>query len=175
MINVITQPIDSLTKQILNRYNKQPVGWSILRDFKGNVLIIGPRDGYMLKIVTINPQEYTGVGTKIENPNDIRSLIKGAPLYGYRPLPKTQAKELLNSFNHTEKQNSLILKILKRKPVPAWELERKKPSLILSGPILAHPDLSTISKSQKELDLKLTNEAQKLFKKKYPNRAEMYR
>ncbi|MBK5133578.1 MAG: hypothetical protein KGD70_14915 [Candidatus Lokiarchaeota archaeon] len=172
---MITQPIDSLTKQILNRYNKQPVGWSILRDFKGNVLIIGPRDGYMLKIVTINPQEYTGVGAKIENPNDIRSLIKGAPLYGYRPLPKTQAKELLNSFNHTEKQNSLILKILKRKPVPAWELERKKPSLILSGPILAHPDLSTISKSQKELDLKLTNEAQKLFKQKYPNRAEMYR
>jgi len=172
---VITQSIESLTKQILNRYNKQPVGWSILRDFKGNVLIIGPRDGYMLKIVTINPQEYTGVGAKIENPNDIRRLIKGAPLYGYRPLPKTQAKELLSSFNHTEKQNNLILKILKRKPVPAWELERKKPNLILQGPILSHPDLSTISKSQKELDLKLKIGAQKLFKQKYPNRAEMYR
>jgi len=170
-----TQPIDSLTKKIINQYNNQPLGWSILRDYKGNVLVIGPKKGYMLKIVTINPQEYTGVGMEIENPNDIRSLLKGAPLYGYRPLQKGQAKELLNSFQQSQTQNNLLSNILKRKPVPTWELTKKKTSLILNGPILAHPDLSAISKSQRKLDIKLKIEAQKLFKTKYPHRAEMYR
>lgn len=170
-----TQPIDSLSKKIINRYNKQPVGWSILRDLKGNVLIVGPKKGYMLKVVTINPQEYTGVGMEIENPNDIRTLLKGAPQYGYRPLRKGQAKELLNSFQQSQTHNNLLSNILKRKPVPTWELRKNKPSLILNGPIIGHPDLSTISKSQRKLDIKLKIEAQKLFKTKYPNRAEMYR
>ena len=101
-----TQPIDSLSKKIINRYNKQPVGWSILRDLKGNVLIVGPKKGYMLKVITINPQEYTGVGMEIENPNDIRTLLKGAPQYGYRPLRKGQAKELLNSFQQSQTHNT---------------------------------------------------------------------
>jgi hypothetical protein len=159
----------------MKRYNKRPIGWTVLQDFKGNVLIIGPREGYMLKMLTINPQEYTGVGLQIENPNNIRKLVKGAPLYGYRPLPNTQAKDLLNSFDNTEKQTKIISEILKRKPVPTWEIKRNKTNLLLNGPILAHPDLGAISKSQRKLDLKLRIEAQKLFKKKYPTRAEMYR
>ncbi len=170
-----TEPIESLTTKIMNRYNKRPIGWTFLRDFKGNVIIIGPKEGYMIKIITINPQEYTGVGMKIENPSDIRSLVKGAPLYGYRPLPTSQAKKLLNSFYNAQKQNKIISEILKRKPIPTWELEKKKPGIILNGPIIAHPDLSTISKNQRKLDLKLKIEAQKLFQKKYPHKAEMYR
>ena len=170
-----TEPIDSLSHKIIKRYNKQPLGWTVLRDFKGNVLIIGPKEGYMLKLVTINPQEYTGVGMKIKSPRHIQKLVKGAPQYGYRPLPNRQAKELLNSFQNIEKQNKIISEVLERQPIPTWEIEKKKPSLILNGPILAHPDLSAISKSQRKLDLKLKIEAQKLFKKKYPHRAEMYR
>ena len=169
------EPIDLLANKILTRYNKQPLGWNVLRDFKGNVLIIGPKEGYMLKLIAINPQEYTGVGMKIRSPKRIQKLVKGAPQYGYRPLPNTQAKELLNSFQNTEKQNRIISEILERKPVPTWEFKKKKPKLILNGPIMTHPDLSTISKSQRKLDLKLRHEAQKIFKKKYPQRAEMYR
>ncbi|MCW3997526.1 MAG: hypothetical protein NWF10_03035 [Candidatus Bathyarchaeota archaeon] len=170
-----TEPIDLLTKKIIKRYNKRPIGWTVLQDFKGNVLIMGPREGYMLKMVMINPQEYTGVGMQIENPKNIRRLVKGAPLYGYRPLPSTQARDLLSSFDNIERQNKIISEILKRKPVPTWEIGRKKSNLLLNGPILAHPDLAAISKSQRKLDLKLRIEAQKLFKKKYPLRAEMYR
>lgn len=169
------EPVDSLSQKILKRYNKQPVGWNILRDFKGNILIIGPNNGYMLKLVPINPQKYTGVGTQIKNPRHLQKLVKGAPLYGYRPLPNAKAKQLINSFNNTEKQYTIISKLLKNNPLSTREIEQKKPSLILNGPILSHPDLSTISKSQRKLDLKLEIETQKLFKKKYPHRAEMYR
>ena len=169
-----TEPVELLTNKIMDRYNKHPVGWTVLRDFKGNVLVTGPNEGYMLKIIMINPQEYTGIGVKIDNPRELRTLMEGSPAFGYRPLTNMQAEELLNSFRH-ERQNRLTSEILERNPVSTSEIEKKRPNAVLSGPIIAHPDLSTISKSQRELESKLRIGAEKLFRQKYPHRAEMYR
>ena len=168
------EPVESLANKIMDRYNKHPVGWTVLRDFKGNVLVTGPKEGYMLKIIMINPQEYTGLGVKIDNPRELRTLVEGSPAFGYRPLTNMQAEDLLNSFRH-ERQNRLISEILENNPVPTSEIEKKKPNAVLSGPIIAHPDLSTISKSQREMESKLRIGAEKLFRQKYPHRAEMYR
>ena len=169
------EPVELLANKIIDRYNKHPVGWNVLRDFKGNVLVMGPKEGYMLKIIMINPQEYTGIGVKIDSPRELRTLMEGSAAFGYRPLTNMQAEELLNSFRHRERQNRLISEILERNPVPTLEIEKKKPNAVLSGPIIAHPDLSMISKSQRELELKLRVGAEKLFRQKYPHRAEMYR
>ena len=168
------EPVEFLANKIKDRYNRHPVGWTVLRDFKGNVLVSGPKEGYMLKIITINPQEYTGIGVKIDSPRELRTLVKEAPLFGYRPLAKMQVEELLNSFRHGKLQNRFISEILERKPVPTLEVEKKRPPAVLTGPIIAHPDLSTISKSQRELESKLRIGAEKLFREKYPHRAEMY-
>ena len=168
------EPVELLANKIIDRYNKHPVGWTVLRDFKGNVLVTGPKEGYMLKIIMINPQEYTGIGVKIDSPRELRTLVEGSPAFGYRPLTNIQAEELLNSFRQ-KRQNRLISKILENNPVPTLEIEKKRPNAVLSGPIIAHPDLSTISKSQRELELKLRIGAEKLFRQKYPHRAEMYR
>ena len=170
-----TESIDSLSKKIIKRYNNNPVGWTIFRDYKGTILISGPNDGYMLKLITINPNEYTGVGTRIKNHSQIQKLAKGAPQYGYRPIPNSQAIELLSSLQDFEKQNTIITEILEKNPIPTWKLKKRKPGLILNGPILAHPDLSSISEKQRKLELKLKIEAQRVFNKKYPHRAEMYR
>jgi len=172
---VSAEPVELLANKIMDRYNKHPVGWTVLRDFKGNVLVTGPKEGYMLKIITINPQEYTGIGVQIDSPRELRTLVEGAPLFGYRPLAKMQVEELLNSFRHRELQNRRISEILKRDPVPTLEIEKKRPNAVLTGPIIAHPDLSTISKGQRELESKLRIGAEKLFREKYPHRAEMYR
>jgi hypothetical protein len=172
---VSVEPVELLADKIMDRYNKHPVGWAVLRDFKGNVLVAGPEEGYMLKIITINPQEYTGIGVKIECPRELRTLVEGSPLFGYRPLTKMRAEELLNSFWHRERQSRFVSEILEEKPVPTLEIEKKRPNAVLSGPIIAHPDISTISKSQRELELKLRIGAEKLFREKYPHRAEMYR
>lgn len=169
------EPVEFLASKIMDRYNKNPVGWTVLRDFKGNVLVTGPKEGYMLKILMINPQEYTGIGVKIDNQRELRTLIEGSPLFGYRPLSNMQAEELLNSFQHGKKNSRLVSEILEKKPVSTFEIKRKRPNVVLTGPIMAHPDLSTISKSQRELELKLRIETEKLFRKKYPQRAEMYR
>lgn len=170
-----TEPIDSLSKKIIKRYNTNPVGWTIFRDHKGTMLISGPNEGYMLKLIGLNPQEYTGVGMRIKNRKGIQKITNGAPQYGYRPIPNSQVRELLSSLQDFDKQNMIITKLLESEPLPTWQLKKRKASLVLNGPILAHPDLSSISESQRKLDQKLKIEAQKFFNKKYPHRAEMYR
>jgi hypothetical protein len=160
--------------KIMNQYNKQPVGWTVLTDPKGNMLVLGPSKGYMLKILPLNPQEYTGVGTVIEDTEELRGVTELGPSYGFRPFSKKEAEELIRSLSQGDKQNRLISQLLRKKPVPTWELEKKKPSTVVSGPIIGHPNLSAISRSQKELELKLRSEVEKLFRKKYPNRAAIY-
>ena len=169
------KPVEFLAKRIIDRYNKHPVGWTVFRDYKGNVLVTGSKEGYMLKIITINPQKHTGIGVKIDSPGELRNLVDGAPLFGYRPLSNIQAEELLNSFLLRERNNRLISEILEKRPLPTLEIQKRKPNAVLTGPVITHPDLSTISKSQRELELKLRIGAEKLFRQKYPHRAEMYR
>lgn len=168
------EPIESLMPKIFKRYNDHPVGWNVLRDHKGNFLILGPNEGYMLKLVQINPQENTGVGIKVESSDKIQRIIDGAPSYGFRPLSTQQTKKLVNSFRQGENQNSLISKLLEKNPVSISELNLKKPNSILGGPFLSHPDLSTISESQRILEAKLKIESLKMFKMKYPQRASIY-
>lgn len=168
------EPIESLIPKIFKRYNDHPVGWNVLRDHKGNFLILGPNKGYMLKILPINPQESTGVGIPIENSNQIKRIIDGAPSYGFRPLSTRQTEMLVNSFRQGENQNKLISKLLEKNPVSIPELDQKKPKSILGGPFIRHPDLSTISESQRILEWKLKIESLKMFKTKYPQRASIY-
>ena len=169
------EPIESLMKRVMDQYNKKPEGWSVLIDHKGNMLVLGPRIGYRFKLIPINPKEYTGVGVRISGLKEMRRVVEGVPFYGFRPLPERETKELLNSTHQGGTiQNKLIKKLLGMKPVPTWELHEKAPKAVLSGPVIAHPNLSAISKSQQELEMKLAIEAEKLFRKKYPRRAAIY-
>jgi hypothetical protein len=58
---VAIEPIKSLMNEIMSQYNGRPIDWNVLTDYKGNVLILGPKEGYMLKMVSINPKKYTGL------------------------------------------------------------------------------------------------------------------
>ncbi|MBE0520439.1 hypothetical protein IBX35_05305 [Candidatus Bathyarchaeota archaeon] len=169
------EPVELLISRIMNQYNKKPEGWAILTDRRGNVLIFGPKTGYRLKLLPLNPQEYTGVGIKIDNLKEMRRVVEGVPSYGFRPLSNTETEELLNTAHQRYTLNKLINKLLDIKPVPTGELKKKRPKAVLSGPVVAHPNLSAISNSQKELEAKLAVEADKLFRRKYPGRAEIYR
>lgn len=160
--------------RIMGQYNRKPEGWTVLVDFKGNVLVMGPKEGYRFKIIHISPHEYTGVGVKIDDAEKVQSLVEGTPSYGLRLLSRKQATALLERLHEGDFQNKVVRDILATKPVPTWELETKKPKAFLSGPIIAHPDLATISSSQRKLEAKLAAEADKLFRKKYPHRAAIY-
>jgi hypothetical protein len=80
----------------------------------------------------------------------------------------------LKSFSQPNKQQRLLSQILKKNPVPIPEVQKKRPKAVLGGPFIGHPDLSTISERQRELEAKLKIESLKLFHKKYPYRASIY-
>lgn len=170
------EPIESVMRRIIDQYNKKTEGWSVLTDHKGNVLVLGPRMGYRLKLIPLNPQEYTGVGVRIGGTKEMRKVVEGVPSYGFRPLSGIETKKLLSNIHQRGTvQNRLLKKLMGINPVPTWELQKKETKIVLGGPVIAHPNLSAISKSQRELEVKLAVEADKLFRKKYPGRAAIYR
>lgn len=176
VISVNIEPIELLMKKIIRQYNRKTEGWSVFIDRKGNVLILSPKVGYRLKLVPLNPREYTGVGVRINGLDEMHLAMEGVPSYGFRPLSKGETGELLDAVHqgNTDK-NELIKRLLMMEPVPTRELRKRGSGAVLSGPVIAHPNLNDISKSQRELEKKLTLEAYKLFRKKYPHRAAMYR
>jgi hypothetical protein len=168
------EPIESLMREMMSQYDRKPEGWTVLIDHRGNVLIIGPKEGYRLKTIQLNPNEYTGVGIKIDDPEELRRVTNEGPSYGFRPLSNNQIRKLFNNQPEGDIQSKIIKKILETKPVPTWELENKNTRAFLSGPIIAHPDLSAISSSQRRLEAKLAVESNRLFRKRYPHRAAIY-
>jgi hypothetical protein len=111
---VVTESIESLMPKIVKRYNNHPGGWNVLIDYKGNMLILGPSEGYMLRMIPLNPQKYTGVGMKIIDSDEMQSLVGGAPSYGFRPLSTRQMESMLDSFRQGEDQHKLISKLLEK-------------------------------------------------------------
>jgi len=172
---VLFEPVEQITKRILRQYNRHPEGWSVLVDNKGNVLVIGPNSGYRLKLVPLSPQEYTGVGVKFGRSKGLQKMVKNLPPYGFRPLSREETRDLLSTIHRRGRPtDERIKELLEMKPVPTWEIDKKRPEAVVTGPLVAHPNLSAISKRQKELEAKLAVEADKLFRRKYPLRAGTY-
>lgn len=168
------EPLDSLLKEILNRYNENPKGWRVFADAKGNMLVLGPGTGYRLKLLSINPAEVTGVGVDIPV-DEAQGMPLGVPSYGYRPLSLGNVARLFSSLHQNGPvPQGLIDGLLGIKPVPTWDLKGESSRGVLTGPIIAHPDLASISRGQRELDAKLTLEANRLFRARYPFRAGIY-
>ena len=168
--------LEDLSKEIKLRYDENPRGWSIFQDNKNNVLIIGPDKGYRLKLIPLSPWKHTGVGISMEKDRTLNQLREKTPFSGLRALSKTDSESLLSSINQDRVgRMELINSILDRSPVSTESIEKNRPQAVLSGPVVSHPDLSTLSERQRELQRGLRYEAEKLFRKKYPMRASIYR
>ncbi|MCX8182749.1 MAG: hypothetical protein N3D12_06495 [Candidatus Methanomethyliaceae archaeon] len=168
--------LEESVKEILEGYNKRPKGWQFVSDPLGNILAIGPDAGYRIKLMMINPNESLGVGVKIQDVEPLRKTIGINFDSGFRPLDHDLSKALISAISENRITDlTIIKKILQIDPVPIHELDRKDLGAILGGPFLTHPDLRSISKSQLELDAKLSAELDKLFRNRYPLRAGIYR
>lgn len=169
------EPIRRITEEILSQYNKRPKGWSVLADQRGNVLVLGPSSGYWLRLIWLNPREYTGAGIKVDDSEKMRRIVEGTPSYGLRPLPRGSVQKLLRAVQRNGRvEGSLAEKLLSITPVSTSELQKKSPGAILSGPIITHSDLGAISEGQRRLERKLALEAEKIFRKRHPLRSGIY-
>ena len=169
-----TEPLELLMRKAMDAYNQHPEGWNVLIDPKGNVLILGREGGYRLKLVPLNPYEYTGVGVTIKVDEELWGSVTGAPSYGFRPVPATVMRELANEAGRGTLSHTLVTRLLSIKPQPSWSVRDADAPAVLRGPIIAHPDLDAISKGQRELDAKLASAGNALFRRRYPERATLY-
>jgi hypothetical protein len=168
------EPIEKIIERIINLYNENQKNWRVLIDKRGNALVLGPEIGYKLRLIHINPQEYIGVGVKIQGLEEIQENLRNIPSYGFRSFTKYRTKKFLESIQNQDLIKEKLLKeLFKINPVPTWKLQGETET-ILSGPIITHPDLSIISKGQRKLEARLTMEAERLFRLKYPSRARIY-
>jgi|YelNatPaOPRAMG01_1025707.scaffolds.fasta_scaffold03505_4 hypothetical protein len=169
------KPLEELMKEVLDRYNKRPQGWRVIADQKGNVIVQGPNVIYRVKLLPLSPVEYTGVGVEMSGLESLNVWDKGVPPYGFRPLVGDDVLQFLKALQRGDHMKlEFIRRLLDREPVPTWELTGRGLGGILSGPIISHPDLSSISREQQELDRKLLLEVNRLFWKRQPFRAGIY-
>ncbi|MFP3950747.1 MAG: hypothetical protein ACLFVP_01165 [Candidatus Bathyarchaeia archaeon] len=168
--------LEDLSNEIRRRYDENPTGWRTFRDKKNNILVIGPDKGYRLKLVPLSPWKHIGVGLSMERDKALDQLRGRTPASGLRALSKNDFERLVTSTNREGgSQMRVIKKLLDRKPVSTQDLREEGSQAVLTGPVVSHPDLSTLSEKQKELQEELKYEAERLFRKKYPQRAGLYR
>ena len=169
-------PADEVKKRIVKLYNDDPKGWHMLAglDSKGyhDLLVIHGSEFWYIKEQTINPYKTVGFGAhgrleKIPFPQ----LASNFP-YGLRPLNHEQALRLFEALQTGRNLGSVLHSLLSAQPAPISQI---KAPMVLQGPILqtAKP-IALLSEDQRELDLKLRRELEKLLYEKYPHLLTQY-
>ncbi|MDH7555309.1 MAG: hypothetical protein ACQXXL_01515 [Candidatus Methanosuratincola sp.] len=165
---------EKIVQEILDRYNRKPLGWQMASDLRGNAIVIGPDFGYRLKTMMISPSENIGFGIRFEPENLGAAIDSGYP-FGFRPVPSDLFEKISKeNRNGAEVLQKIIGKILENDPVPLDRIDSGAAG-VLGGPFLQHPDLRAVSKAQRELDEKLRIEVESEFVRRYPLRASIYR
>ncbi|RLE53230.1 MAG: hypothetical protein DRJ33_01555 [Candidatus Methanomethylicota archaeon] len=166
---------ETLLKKLAERYDKNPVGWKALAVFdKGSTLLIimSPEgEVYEVKMVPLDPYRFVGVGTMASDIEELYAYLSKLPNYGFRPLPDNIFKAILKSRGYVSAK--LAKKILE---IPTVSINEIQGSAIAQGPIICfgEKDLASISPKQRELQERLSREVEKLFCKRYRDRAMLY-
>ncbi len=180
--------VEEIMKEVAEGYNRRPKGWQIASDGRGNALVVGPEIGFRLKLMMVSPEETIGVGASIDDVEEVRRGIgigigvgtgDGArPSCGFRPLSEGDAKAIMEgmrSASAVARGQEMVRRIMATDPVPTWRLQEDEMGAVMSGPYIAHPDLRLVSKSQSELDARLSTEVDRAFRARFPMRASIYR
>ncbi|MFX0107592.1 MAG: hypothetical protein ACFE7R_04850 [Candidatus Hodarchaeota archaeon] len=141
---------------------------------RGEMMFFGPGSAFQLKLIPLNPFEFTGSGVEIRDSSSIIKRVKMTPEFGYRPLTHTDIEGLVNSLNNPEAMQSQLRRIIGRDPMTPAQLEKESLASILSGPVLTRPDLDALGPDVARLQNTLDKSAQKEFRERYPRRAGMF-
>ncbi|MHA1301804.1 MAG: hypothetical protein ACTSO9_20480 [Candidatus Helarchaeota archaeon] len=155
---------EEIMAEIKKLYNKNPLDWQISvskdRHNHGNILITNPnyKSLWQIKIDSLYRPNPISVGAKIKDFEIEDNINSNLPSFGYRPLFDEQLEQLQNKLMDKKPVDKLILDILQNEPV---SLKNTKSKGFLEGPVTFTPP-GYISKRQKELDLKLKSDLDKL-------------
>ena len=140
----------------------------------GDMLVVGRDSAFQLKLIPLNPREYTGAGTELPESSDVTDSIRTSPEFGFRNLAQTDIEALVESMSKPELVQQQLQDILSRDPLLPEEIEKGRINHLLTGPVLTRPDLSGLGPDILNLRNSLERSANRVFRKKYPMRAGMY-
>ncbi|MHA1380180.1 MAG: hypothetical protein ACTSRG_17540 [Candidatus Helarchaeota archaeon] len=155
---------EEIMAEIKRLYNRNPLDWqiSINKDKynHGNILITNPNYStlWQIKLDSLYRPNPISVGAKLKDFEMPGKNIIKKPSFGYRPLFDEQLEKLQLNLVEKKPIDKLLLDILDNNPAP---LKNVKNQGFLEGPVTFTPP-GYISKRQKELDLKLKKDLNKL-------------
>ncbi len=168
------EPAEEIVPRILKRYSERPRGWRIMNTPKGEVLVLSSDSAFQLKLIPLNPREFTGAGVELPESNDAVERIRSAPEFGLRPVTERDVQNIANAMSGSEEARRELREVLQRTPLSLEDLSASKSSHILQGPVLTRPDLGSLSPDILKTQTALDKRAQRIFRDKHPMRAGMY-
>ncbi|TFF96894.1 hypothetical protein EU546_00360 [Candidatus Thorarchaeota archaeon] len=141
---------------------------------KGEMLVLSPESAFQLKLIPLNPFEYTGAGIEIPGSSKSIETIRSSPEFGLRPLYESDLLSIAKAIGSEQESHSKLGEILGRTPESLEDLSSGKASHILRGPVLMRPDLGSLDPDVHSVQANLDKTAEKVFRKKYPMRSGMY-
>jgi hypothetical protein len=168
------EPADEIVPRILKRYSESPRGWRMMSTPVGDMLVVGQDSAFQLRIIPINPREYTGAGTELPESNDVIDRMRTSPEFGSRNLTQTDIETLVESMSNPAQIQQHLHDILHRNPLLPTEIDKGGIDHLLTGPVLTRPDLDGLGPDVLNLRRSLERSANRVFRKKYPMRAGMY-
>ena len=170
------EPAEKIVPRIVKQYTEHPRGWHIMNTPRGEVLVLSPDSAFQLKLIPLNPYEFTGAG--VEHPKSSKTIeeIRTSPEFGLRPIDEDDLTGILTALGSPQGTSPEIQEILRRSPVSIEDLSMNKHATdhILRGPVLMRPDLGSLSPEILKMQMTLDRSAQKTFRDRYPMRAGMY-
>jgi hypothetical protein len=168
------EPAEEIVPRILKQYSERPRGWHIMNTPRGEVLVLSPDSAFQLKLISLNPREFTGAGVELPESNDIVDSIRTSPEFGLRPISEADLQGIVHSLRGSDDARQEIGEILSRTPLSLDDLSSNQSSHILRGPVLTRPDLGSLSPELLKMQMTIDRSAQRTFRKRYPMRAGMY-
>jgi hypothetical protein len=138
---------------------------------RNEMLVLSSDSAFQLKLIPLNPFEFTGAGIELPESCDTVDTIRTSPEFGLRPLSESDLHGIINSITGDHGPKLSIDDILKRIPHSIDELSSTP---VLRGPVLMRPDLGSLSPEILKRQLSLEKSAERTFRKHFPERAGMY-
>ncbi|MDG6904597.1 MAG: hypothetical protein JRN20_02290 [Nitrososphaerota archaeon] len=161
---------NALFRHLLDQYSRKPSGWNFTigpspRDNFFDGIVSGPEEAWQLKMDSIFKPAPIVLGAKIE-PGVANPLQQANfPSYGYRKL---QPEIMLKLFQEISGENtpSITLDKILGSLSPVAPV---RGNAYAEGPVVfTNKKILGVSKSQKQLDDKLSSEIRRLLRESYP-------
>lgn len=151
---------EAVLEDITEEYNTDPeANWKVtaVKDARGryNLYVIKGKKFWQIKTEFITPHKSIGVGGKTTAKDQESEFT-----FGLRPLPSKYVKKIIKEAKKGNISQKLLKEIMKIPPVPTSEVPEK--TRVLQGPV-SFSLSGEISRSQRELDKKLSSELDRLI------------